>query len=70
MPGYRITLHARRRARAHDLTIEQLREAIDLDDAGETMPKASDDRTGKRSYCRLATRESHIILVVNPASLT
>ena len=66
MTTYRITLRARRKARALGPTIEQMREVIDLDDACETRPNATDDRMGKRLYGRITTREFHIILVVNP----
>ena len=67
MAAYRITLHAHHKARALGLTIAQVREIIDLDDVGETMPNATDDRIGKRLYGRVGAREFHLILVVNPA---
>ena len=66
MAAYRITLHAHRKARALGLTIEQVREVIHLDDVCETLPNATDDRIGKRSYGRVGAREFHIILVIDP----
>jgi hypothetical protein len=63
---YRITLHAHRKTRELGLTVDQVREIIDLDDGCETMPNRTDDRTGKRLYGRVGAREFHIILVVNP----
>ena len=66
MAAYRITLHAHRKTRSLELTIEQVREIIDLDDVCETMPNATDDRIGKRFYGRVGEREVHIILVVSP----
>ena len=66
MATYRITLHAHRKARTLGLTIEQVREIIDRDDVCETMPSLSDGRNAKRLYGRVAAREFHIILVVNP----
>lgn len=66
MTRYRITLHARRRARDLGITIAQLRQFIDLDDVCETMPTPTDERTGKRLYGRLGSREIHVIVVVNP----
>jgi hypothetical protein len=44
-----------------------VREVNDLDDACETMPNATDDRVGKRLSGHVGARESHVILVVNPA---
>lgn len=67
MAAYRITLHAHRKARALGLAIAQVRQFIDFDDVCETMPNATDKRIGKRLYGRVAAREFHIILVVNPA---
>ena len=64
--AYRITLHARRKARALGLTIGQVHQVIDVDDVCETMPNATDDRIGKRVYGRVGAREFHVILVVNP----
>lgn len=65
MAGYRITLHARHKARELGLTIAQVREMVDLEDICETMPNATDDRMGKRLYGRISSREFHVILVVN-----
>lgn len=67
MVGYRITLHARHKARELGLTIAQVREMVDLEDICETMPNATDDRVGKRLYGRIGGRDFHVILVVNPA---
>ena len=66
MTAYRITLHARRKARALGLAIGQVHQVIDVDDVCETMPNATDDRIGKRVYGRVGAREFHVILVVNP----
>ena len=66
MALYRFTLHARRRARALDISVAQVRRIIDRDDVCETMPNPTDARTGKRLYGRIGHREFHVILVVNP----
>jgi hypothetical protein len=63
---YRITLHAHRKARKLGLTVEQIRKIIESDDVCVTLPNRTDDRTGKRLYGRVAAREFHVILVVNP----
>ena len=66
MTAYRLTLHARRKARALGITAEQLRQIINDDDVCETMPTGTDGRVGKRLYGRFGSREFHVVLVVNP----